>query len=1291
MLIYTKLKLLKKGYTGDIESLIKEKSVEEVEKIVEQIPYEKNNRVEKQRFDTVAAFFRKYCIKYKCPRCFHKNAKFTKGSSLRILKVLPDKQIEYMSPEKIKEIIDALYENESPLLEEFFASSNSGMFFLEYLPVMANKFRPANFVKGSAVENPMNTLMIKIMHYSVLTENDSKYWPELQGFVATYFDSSKGTAAQNGHKQVLEKKDGLFRKNIMGKRVNYAARSVISPDPNLETREIGVPMVFATALTFPEKVTKFNVDKLRNMVINGPKYPGCNFIQNNDALTNIKYISEENRLTQANQLMDGSKIVWRHLQDGDPVLVNRQPTLHSVSLMAHTVKVLKNEKTLRLHYVNCKPYNADFDGDEMNIHFPQSFQSISEAQNLVLNDFNYFVPASGTPVRGLAQDHIVAAAVLTLKDSFFKKHEYYSLVHAGLTNLKNSSSYFKNNRYSFVEPCIISPIELYSGKQVITTIFKNFQITINHRFKCKMPFSTEENFAVFKNGTMITGILDKNSIGPTAESIVHACGEVYGYPLANDILTVLGRIVNNYLFMKGFTIRYDDLLTDKMADSKRHEIFYKANQDAISFQKHRCTESDAEYLSENEIDDSKVHPLFGTSDYYFDEDKLALLDGKMRGFMNNVTSKVVALLDDGLLKKFPSNNMSNAILSGSKGSIVNFSQISGALGQQELEGKRVPVMESGKTLPCFKKLEMCPAAGGFVAERFLTGITPATFFFHTMAGRDGLIDTAVKVSNSGYLQRCIIKHLEGAKVEYDHTVRANGRILQYKYGDDGLNCTKDSYIRNVDFYESNLHLVNDSTNTDFDGRLNIIPHEFLDHINECPDKLKNFLKNKYLNSLADPGYSAGIMAAQSIGEPSTQMTLNTFHLAGVGGNNVTLGIPRLREIIMVASKSIKTPIITVPLLYNSEENVNKIVDLFQRITLYECLDKVHVEEQILEKGIEFKKRVKIIFEVRDHLEASLKALDSTFLKALGKEIKKKTSAVGITEYSSKLVFHEKDSNEQSEESSDNDDDVDVEKDYENTKNVEDFKEDENQEGFLEDLHSEEDEKEEDESGGIPLINLRKMSSKKFYFEIFYPSDFNVLLLPLIESVSKNIIVREIGGFNKANNNCGKISLEGSNFLNLANKFTFVSTGNNQTIPNSKNHEEIDLMEILDFYNSQSNDIYAIYTAFGVEAARQVIVQEIRNVFDVYGININIRHLYLIADYMTKDGEYKSFSRSAFTMDDSFLQRMSFESCFTYLKNASIFHQSDDLQSPSSCLTVGNVIQNGTGTFDVLYNFDAAEE
>lgn len=360
--------------------------------------------------------------------------------------------LKYLTPLHVMEHLKALFLNEGELLKLIFTSQDSRLrseqlvdhrlFFTQVLAVPPCRFRPPSVFGDSSFDHPQNGYLADILRFnsklvelgasgsssSSVSAPTSKIvdgWIQLQEQVNYFFDSSRNTNVgmgqipPNGIKQILEKKEGLFRKHMMGKRVNFAARSVISPDPNLDVGEIGVPMVFARKLTYPEPVTQYNLSKLQSACINGPeKYPGASHVQLEDGtLQALETLTPAARKSLASQLTPGKKVL-RNLEDGDLVLMNRQPTLHKPSMMGHRVRVLTGEKTLRMHYANCDAYNADFDGDEMNMHFPQNELARSELSSIANTDSQYLVPTDGSPLRGLIQDHVVTGVILTLKDTF---------------------------------------------------------------------------------------------------------------------------------------------------------------------------------------------------------------------------------------------------------------------------------------------------------------------------------------------------------------------------------------------------------------------------------------------------------------------------------------------------------------------------------------------------------------------------------------------------------------------------------------------------------------------------------------------------------------------------------------------------------------------------------------------------------------------------------------------------------------------------------------------------------
>lgn len=812
-------------------------------------------------------------------------------------------------------------------------------------------------------------------------------WLQMQDTVNTLFDSDKSTnyggSVAQGIRQILDKKAGLFRQNMMGKRVNYAARSVISPDPYILAREIGVPERFAIQLTYPEPVTPWNAEELRQAILNGPfQHPGANYVVSGEGrTTNLAKLSEDQRraiaLTlTAERLRDGSDgggahaeapgptRVARHLRDGDVVLMNRQPTLHKPSMMAHKVRVLRGKQyqTLRMHYANCKTFNADFDGDEMNLHFPQNEVARAEAYGLALNDLQYVKPTDGSPLRGLIQDHVDAGVLMCQKNTFFTRGQYQQLLMQACSVLLGP-----DHRMECAPPAIARPSELWTGKQLIGDLLSfvlHGRQPLNMTGSAKLPNGVwgrgneAEDTVLFRNGKLLTGILDKSQFGASGKGLVHNVYTLYGAETAGVLLSLLGRLFTRFIQRHGFTCGLDDMLLNEAADAARRESIERGTRAGKA--------AAAAFAGVVGADASPSAVASALRDKLHDDSAQVALDNVMKSELNKTTSNIIKqCIPQGQSKPFPQNMLALMVLSGAKGSKVNHTQISCLLGQQELEGRRVPMMCSGKTLPSFAPYDPSPRAGGYVTDRFLTGIRPQEYFFHCMAGREGLCDTAVKTSRSGYLQRCLVKHLESLQVQYDYTVRdADGALIQFHYGGDAIDVAHSQHLNRFSFLAENYRALLDKLRpehalaglddravarhlkrlkksglrpTDADPVMSLFsPGRYIGSVSErfrddvdvfcktlpkVSDSLdrpsrKNFKSLMHLNyaqSIACPGESVGVLAAQSVGEPSTQMTLNTFHLAGHGGANVTLGIPRLREIVMTASRDIKTPIMELPL------------------------------------------------------------------------------------------------------------------------------------------------------------------------------------------------------------------------------------------------------------------------------------------------------------------------------------------------------------------------------------------
>lgn len=328
---------------------------------------------------------------------------------------------------------------------------------------------------------------------------------------------------------------------------------------------------------------------------------------------------------------------------------------------------------------------------------------------------------------------------------------------------------------------------------------------LNLRSKAKVPGDlwgkgSEEGKVIFMDGELLCGILDKSQFGATDYGLVHSVYELYGADIAGKLLGVLSRLFTKYLQHRAFTCRMDDLTLTQNGDQQRRELLEKGKDLGTK----GAIENFPTLASTPPADLHNALRRF-LRDVLRDDSKMAGLDVTVKKKLAGLTKSIAdACMPHGLQRKFPHNHMQMMTQSGAKGSAVNAQQISCALGQQELEGRRVPVMISGKTLPSFKAFETAAIAGGYVSSRFLTGVRPQEFYFQCMAGREGLIDTAVKTSRSGYLQRCLIKHLEGLRVHYDNTVRgSDSSVFQFHYGGDSLDVTKQKHLYQFEFSAAN--------------------------------------------------------------------------------------------------------------------------------------------------------------------------------------------------------------------------------------------------------------------------------------------------------------------------------------------------------------------------------------------------------------------------------------------------------------------------------------------------------
>ena len=836
-------------------------------------------------------------------------------------------------PITIRERFSHMIDDDLRLLGYEPTTARPEWFVLQVLPVPPVTVRPSIILEtGIRSEDDLTHKLVDIIRVNQrLKESKEAGTPPLivqdlvdllQYHTTTYFDNEVSGIPQAHHRsgrplktltQRLKGKEGRFRGSLSGKRVDFSSRTVISPDPNLDISEVGVPESVAVKLTIPEVVTEWNIERLKKLVINGPnKFPGANYIVRPDGVK-IRLDFVEDRETIANNIEIGY-LIERHLSDGDIVMFNRQPSLHQMSIMAHYVKVLPN-KTFRLHPAVCPPYNADFDGDEMNLHVPQSEEARAEAILLMRVQDQLISPRYGGPIIGALRDFITGAYLLTKDGTTLTPDEF--------ANLAMMAGY----KGAFPEPAIKKKNGwLYTGKQLFSLFMpKDFNYVITSKWSKGTKGPTKD--VVIKNGQLISGVIDKASIGAEEpDSVLHRIAKDYGYEEAKKFLNSILVMLKQYITHYGFSYGYSDL---ELPQNTKENIMTGIHETY-----------DRVY---NLISQAKKGTLQLSRGLSAEE----ALEAHIVNELSKARDKAGSMAD----KSFNETNAGRIMATtGARGSSLNIGQMAGALGQQSIRGRRIHKGYNNRALPHFKEKDTNPDASGFVKSNYRDGLSTLEFFFHAMGGREGLVDTAVRTQQSGYMQRRLINALEHLKLEYDGTVRdPHGHIIQFLYGEDGIDVAKSDHgeafrierlIESETIIDSGKKATKDEiaelakkyTKT-FNPRLTKMVQEELFESKLSREGVEKVCKKAlelYEKAKVEPGQAVGIVTAQSIGEPGTQMTLRTFHFAGIRERNVTLGLPRLIELVDARKKPV-TPTMDIYLDPKFKKSKEKAIQVAREI------------------------------------------------------------------------------------------------------------------------------------------------------------------------------------------------------------------------------------------------------------------------------------------------------------------------------------------------------------------------
>ncbi|MEE8132271.1 MAG: DNA-directed RNA polymerase subunit A'', partial [Nitrososphaerales archaeon] len=595
---------------------------------------------------------------------------------------------------------------------------------------------------------------------------------------------------------------------------------------------------------------------------------------------------------------------------------------------AHHVRVLPY-RTFRLHPAVCPPYNADFDGDEMNLHVPQSYEARAEASLLMQVHDQMISPRYGGPIIGAIRDFITGAYILTKDDTYLTKEEFANLALIG--------------GYTGVFPKQVKSedgVKYYSGKQLFSLFLpKDLNYTITSKW-LKSAKTGKTKDVVIKNGELISGVIDKASLGAEEpDSILLRISKDNGTETARKFLNSILIVLKSYITNYGFTYGYGDLI---LPDEARKEI-----KDLIQTAYNKVDDLITQYK------EGRLQQTRGLSQ----EDSLEL-------FVVNELARARDRAGKAADRAFPDVNAGVIMAStGARGSTLNVGQMTAALGQQSIRGKRIQKGYHKRALPHYQVGNTDPDARGFVKSNYREGLNPLEFFFHAMGGREGLVDTAVRTQQSGYMQRRLINALEHLKIEYDSTVRdPQGNIIQYLYGEDGIDPSKSDHgsAVNIERLVESESVVDEGKKAT-EAEINALVMEYGKVLNRkimeslATELKKNKLSRKGVEKVckrtlelmdrarAEPGEAIGVITAQSIGEPGTQMTLRTFHFAGVKERNVTLGLPRLIELVDARKKPV-TPTMDIYLKEEFIGSREKVLEFAREVLFTKLVDLVEKME-----------------------------------------------------------------------------------------------------------------------------------------------------------------------------------------------------------------------------------------------------------------------------------------------------------------------------------------------------------
>jgi len=1238
------------------------------------------------------------------------------------------------------------------------------------LPVPPPPVRPSVEFNGATSADDLTHQLANIVKSNIFLENSiekgepadiqEQYEALLQQRVTAFFDNERADQPQETQRsgralktisQRLKGKEGRLRGNLMGKRVDFSARTVITADPNLSIDQVGVPRSVASRLTVPTMVTPFNIEQMRELVRRGPhEHPGAAYIIRADG----RRIDLRHDKGKNSQILECGWTVERHLADDDIVLFNRQPSLHKMSIMGHRAKVL-DWSTFRLNLSVTTPYNADFDGDEMNLHVPQSIVARADANELMMVPRNIVTPQSNRNVMGIVQDALLAVCNMTKRGVFLTKEDVMHVM-----------MWMPSWNGVLPHPAILKPKQLWTGKQIFSLVTPN--INYKGMSMCRPPKNAANTLNLYDcetlilNGELIQGTIDKAIVGAKAGSIVHLTWMDLGWEETRRFMNEVQMVVNAWMCKRSYTVGVADTVADKTTMNAIHAALSEAKTNVgvtmMKAQKGQLEGQAGKSISE-----------------------------KFEMTVNGLLNVTIGTAGKAALSSLKERNaIKGTVSAGSKGSSNNISQIIACVGQQNVQGARIKYGFQQRTMPHFSKDDLGMESRGFVENSYLRGLSPSEFYFHAMGGREGCIDTAVKTAETGYIQRRLVKAMETVMARYDGTMRnAAGCVMQFLYGQDGLDAqriekqTLDSYKLPMAKFRKKMYIdylglsgeadqldyLTPEVRQDISENLNEL-HEAMekefntlnadralvreslasrysssndpmetDHSVHLPvniDRLiwnaqrqfgcgdtrvesdlhptsvqaavkeicdecvivkgddvlsreaqynatilwqalvrsklatKRVLKDLRLNEMAlnflkgeitrcfhktivNPGEMCGVLAAQSLGEPATQMTLNTFHSTGISAKNVTLGVPRLNEILNIA-KSPKTPSLTVYVGGGDafdEEAVNEVMEQLEYTKLGDMMVKAEIhydpdpETTVIEEDKEF---VGLYFQIPDD-EFNPENMSPWVLRIV----------LDRQAFDMRAKFLELDHI---------------------ARKVQEY--------FPDGVHViNSDENCDDEL--VLRIRLILSEEDRLAAEEAGGSGDDEFLRRMMMELMNRLRLCGVHGIDKAYTAKRKQAVW-TDETGFEEKTEYIIE------TNGSNLAEALACVPVDHTRTMSNDLVEMFQVLGIEGARSSLFHELSAILCFDNGYVNVRHITTLCDCMTFGGYLMAVSRHGINKSDvGPLLRASFEETVEIFMGAAMYSQYDYLDGVTQNVMLGQLAKVGTGTMDLLVDTEKLKE